>query len=638
MPSVRRASSLRAADTSRTSNSRRSSSRSSRVPARHRITPPRGHLTPVRDDEHPHIATLEYDGRRFNVTCRISFDGIEYVGHLWFADEAWDDNGVPDRGSLPGPHARRGARPRAALTPQELMLRYRRALAEKRRFTGLRKATEDILEKIRYLNQVAISMRAGLLDSKVPPPRSSSPSGSSTRSSRSSRSSPASRDSARAGAAPIFRHGSPHCRARPRADRGAPSSCAARAPSRSRAYEQAASALLALDTDDLAPLLRSGEPRPPARPRARHAVGRARSDRDGRVLVPRAAARHDAARPARAAARPGLGTAKIHKLHEALGVDSIESLEQAARDGRVAKLPRYGTKTAEKLLEGSSACARRARSASIRRAPRRGAAARHGARPSRRARRREWPARCAGGARRWATWTSSPRASRPEARGHVVRQRAGRPSARGDGGSVAITYVDGTCIDLHCVAPEEFAIALWRATGPRSTSMPMAPPRRARLHARRRPVARRRHAVVPWPTKRRSTSALGSPFVPPELREGRGEIEAAAAGRLPTLLEAGDIRGVLHCHSTWSDGKATIAQMADAARERGWSYIGITDHSQAAFYAGGLTRERVLAQHDEIDALNATRSDVRVLKGVEADILADGAIDYDDDCSTGSTT
>jgi hypothetical protein len=119
----------------------------------------------VRDENvQPHIATLEYDGRRFNVTCKVMFDGIEYVGHLWFADEAWDDSGVPDRGSLPGRTREETLTLARRLTPQELMLRYRRALAEKRRFTGLRKATEDILEKIRYLNQVAISMRAGLLD------------------------------------------------------------------------------------------------------------------------------------------------------------------------------------------------------------------------------------------------------------------------------------------------------------------------------------------------------------------------------------------------------------------------------------------------------------------------------------------
>jgi hypothetical protein len=114
----------------------------------------------------PHIATLDYDGRRYNVSCRIAFDGIEYVGRLWFADESWDDGGLPDRGALPGRSRDEVLALARRLTQQEFMLRYRRALAEKRRFTGLRRATDDILGKIRYLNQVAISMRAGLLDTE----------------------------------------------------------------------------------------------------------------------------------------------------------------------------------------------------------------------------------------------------------------------------------------------------------------------------------------------------------------------------------------------------------------------------------------------------------------------------------------
>jgi DNA polymerase (family 10) len=113
------------------------------------------------------------------------------------------------------------------------------------------------------------------------------------------------------------------------------------------------------------------------------------------------------------------------------------------------------------------------------------------------------------------------------------------------------------------------------------------------------------------------------------MREGRGEVALAAAGAIPDLVTLGDIQGALHCHSTWSDGRATIAEMADAARARGWSYIGITDHSQAAFYAGGLSREKIEAQHEEIDALNARMPGFRILKGVETDILADGALDYD---------
>lgn len=113
-----------------------------------------------------HIATIEFDGRRYNVVCRVAFDGIEYVGRLLFAEEAWDDAGIPDHASLPGRNKEEVFALARRLTPDELRQRYLRALAHKRRFHGLRRTTEEILSKIRYLNQVAISMRAGLLDSE----------------------------------------------------------------------------------------------------------------------------------------------------------------------------------------------------------------------------------------------------------------------------------------------------------------------------------------------------------------------------------------------------------------------------------------------------------------------------------------
>ena len=112
----------------------------------------------------PHVATIEVDGRELNVSVRIVYDGIEYVGRLWFGETQWDDEGLPDRGPIAGRTKEEVIAGARRLNEQELVLRYRRALSEKRRFHGLRRVTDEILAKIRYLNQVAISMRAGLLD------------------------------------------------------------------------------------------------------------------------------------------------------------------------------------------------------------------------------------------------------------------------------------------------------------------------------------------------------------------------------------------------------------------------------------------------------------------------------------------
>jgi DNA polymerase (family 10) len=119
--------------------------------------------------------------------------------------------------------------------------------------------------------------------------------------------------------------------------------------------------------------------------------------------------------------------------------------------------------------------------------------------------------------------------------------------------------------------------------------------------------------------------------IPPELREGRGEIALAAAGALPRLLERGDLLGFLHCHTNYSDGTNTVRQVAEACRAAGYRYVGITDHSQAAAYAGGLSPGDVARQCDEIDEVNARLEGIRVLKGIEADILQDGTLDYPSD-------
>jgi DNA polymerase (family 10) len=121
------------------------------------------------------------------------------------------------------------------------------------------------------------------------------------------------------------------------------------------------------------------------------------------------------------------------------------------------------------------------------------------------------------------------------------------------------------------------------------------------------------------------------PYVVPELRESGEAIGLARGGNLPVLVEQNDLRGVLHVHTTWSDGLHTLRQMAERANDLGYQYIGITDHSQSAFYANGLKEDRLRAQWDEIDALNAEFGPAfRILKGIESDILSDGSLDYPD--------
>ncbi len=126
--------------------------------------------------------------------------------------------------------------------------------------------------------------------------------------------------------------------------------------------------------------------------------------------------------------------------------------------------------------------------------------------------------------------------------------------------------------------------------------------------------------------------ALGLPFIEPELREGRGEIERALNGKLPKLVTDQDLHGIMHCHTDASDGTETLERMAQATRKRGFQYFGVADHSKSAHYAGGLSLEQIKAQHREADRLNRKYgTDFHILKGIESDILADGSLDYPDD-------
>ncbi len=209
----------------------------------------------LHDIVQPHIGTLEVDGQRLDVSCRIAFDGVEYVGRLWFADPQLNDSGMADRGALPGRSRDEVIALAERLTSAELALRYRRAVAERRRYLELRRTTEDVLSKIRYLNQVSISMRAGLLDEE----------GAAQELDTTEKQLHELVERLRFAAGVegdreihSFRHGFPSA-AHVLSQIAAYLELAGENPFKARAYERAARSLLALGADDLVPLLRSGE-------------------------------------------------------------------------------------------------------------------------------------------------------------------------------------------------------------------------------------------------------------------------------------------------------------------------------------------------------------------------------------------
>jgi DNA polymerase (family 10) len=400
---------------------------------------------------------------------------------------------------------------------------------------------------------------------------------------------------------------------------------------RSRAYERAARTIATLDTDDLGALDREGRLAevPGVGPAVLSVLRELITTGESRYLE---RLRADIPPGLLELLRvPGLATQKIHLLHTELGVESVEALEAAALDGRLAKLKGFGPKTAQRILKGIGFM----RAAGTRSLHHRGVAQARALLAAVRAHPDVDRAELAGSVRRHGETIGDADVVAvcrdPRAVASSFANAPGVQSVTGaDTASPRLTYVDGARLDLHCVSDADYAVALWRATGSEAHVREVSELLSQRGYSLDGDIVRDARGVAVSISDEQQLYALaGLACIPPEMREAHGEVARAEAGEIPELLALSDIRGAIHCHSTWSDGKATIAEMARASRDRGWSYIGITDHSQAAFYAGGLTPDRVLAQHEEIDALNAESPGFRILKGVECDILADGTLDYD---------
>ena len=205
----------------------------------------------------------------------------------------------------------------------------------------------------------------------------------------------------------------------------------------------------------------------------------------------------------------------------------------------------------------------------------------------------------------------------------AARYGGGTPLVAAEDHRATFTLSAGISLSVECVPLSRWGLALINATGSEAHVKAL----RERLGPLSK-WARNKKALLDETSTYR---AAGLAFIPPELREGRDEIEQAAAGRLPTLVTVGDIRGELHSHTTSSDGIHSIEEMATAARERGYDYLGVTDHSQSLKIARGLPEEALWEQIRAIDRLNERGAGVRLLKSAEVDILADGSLDYPDE-------
>jgi DNA polymerase (family 10) len=328
----------------------------------------------------------------------------------------------------------------------------------------------------------------------------------------------------------------------------------------------------------------------------------------------------------------GLGVAKIRQIHQQLGIESLPELEEAARDGSLAKLPRFGTKTAQNILK-SIAFLRRGTDAKLsHHAAAEAAALQAGLERLPGVER----AIVAGDIRRRTELAKQPVLAvvaevQPAELFKRLAQLPGVQEFAGqDERQVTLRFVGGDSARIVVTTPVNAGAVLIQATGSDAHLAELASRATATGFSLTGAALWRGSEFVATPDEASFYRALGLSEIPPELREGRGEVEAASRHALPALLELRDLQGLLHCHTNYSDGSNTIEQLAEACRAAGYGYVGITDHSQSAAYAGGLSPEDLLRQVDEIDATNARMTGFRILKGIEADILGNGALDYDD--------
>jgi DNA polymerase (family 10) len=333
---------------------------------------------------------------------------------------------------------------------------------------------------------------------------------------------------------------------------------------------------------------------------------------------------------------PGLGAKTARRLHDELGIATLEQLKQAAEAGRLRDVKGMGPKAEENIiasvgkLEQEGVGERRLLSKVLPVAEDLAAALRD--EPGATA------VEVAGSARRWAETCKDidliatgedPEALAAALAAHPLAAISG---SAGEAGARIVTH-HGIKVDLRVTAPEAFGNLLQHFTGSAEHNVQL----RERAVARGLSVSEHGIADVEsgkvrlCATEREVYEALDLAYIEPELREGAGELRAAAAGELPELVRVEDVRGDLHCHTTLSDGRNTLAEMAQGARDRGYAYLAVTDHSASHGFGNHVTPKQLAKRIEEVRALDAELPRFHLLAGSEVNIGTDGSLDYSDE-------
>jgi len=337
---------------------------------------------------------------------------------------------------------------------------------------------------------------------------------------------------------------------------------------------------------------------------------------------------------------PGLGPKRIKILYDKLGISTIGELEYACHENRLLDLEGFGLKTQENILKGIEQV-RRHSEKHLYPAALEAAERVHGSLAKVKGVIRS---SIAGSLRRKKEIigdidilvSAEPKFVDKIMSSFTSHEDVDRIIAKGETKS-SVLLKSGINADLRVISDKEFPYALHYFTGSKDHNIAM------RTLAKKADIKMNEYGLFKGPSEKfiacrdeeEIFATFGMSYIPPELREDMGEIEAAKAGKLPVLLEESDLRGTFHCHTKYSDGVNTIEELVKAAKELGWEYLGIADHSKSAAYANGLDEGRVKTQWKEIDQLNGKLKGFRIFKGTEADILPDGTLDFSDKILSG---